>query len=152
MANRASPAVLVWLSVAVACTDPSCKLQTEVVRGGFEFGFVDTLPPEPGVIHNDSGIGLPIFNLSQQYSVHSPAGCGGTANEDGGPISLSLTGTNAQPVSFSFSLESTDGTWSYRGAVNRIARGQILDLGAIATSRLHSLQVEAGYSAVRLVP
>jgi hypothetical protein len=92
--------------------------------------------------------GAPVarFSLQQQYTDYSPAGCN---NGRGGPVTLTITSTAPVPLAFTYTLEGVGASglvvWSYQGGVTRIAPGQTIQVGQVASS---VVRVDVGARAV----
>jgi hypothetical protein len=80
--------------------------------------------------------GAPVarFDLRQDFTRYAAA-CTETS---GGPISLSIVSTAPIPLRFDYSLEGLGATgllvWRYVGTINRIAPGQRIDVGQVAST------------------
>lgn len=128
--GRCIGVAVVVLVITSGCKDASCTTRT--TQFATTVNTVGYAPPT---------LELPVarFDVTQNYVSHTPyEACVTGPLEDVGTIDLTITSTAAWPVSFAYELqgvnEAGNAMWFYRDSVARLATGQSLSVGRVATS------------------
>jgi hypothetical protein len=120
----------VGIVVIAGCKDPSCTTQSTKYA---------TTVSTVGYTGPTTGLPVARFDVMQNYVSHTPyEACVTGPLQDVGTIDLTITSIAAWPVSFAYELQgvNADGNpmWFFRDSVARLAPGQTLSVGRVATS------------------
>lgn len=81
-----------------------------------------------------NGAPVAVFTLAQDYATY-PVEC---TQQDGGPITLTLTSSAPVPLRFDYTVRGLGATglimWSYSGTVARLGPGEARNVGLVATT------------------